>query len=141
MKELYLAGSCVVLQEVFQNMKGVEAVTAGRAQADNDVEIKGIQIVYNPKKMDICGILKAYYEAVDPFAIADDPLEQPAVVYSSSEDIPQIEYYARFMQNRGAEPAAALGNLIVNDSITPGRELRRMQVRYGRLIEFVPQAD
>ena len=44
------------------------------------------------------------------------------------EDVPQIEYYARFMQNRGAEPGAALGNMILNDTMPEENELRRVQI-------------
>ena len=64
---------------------------------------------YNPKKTDICELLKKYFnEGVNPYIIAEDPLEQAAVIYKAAEDVPQIEYYARFMQNRGAEPGLSL---------------------------------
>lgn len=136
MKELYLAGAAAALTEAFQSVKGVEEVHAGRAVATDGQELTGVQLVYNPKKQDICGILEAYFAAVDPFAVADDPTLQAAVFYSSGEDVMQLEYYARFLQSRGHEPGAALGNLIVNDSITPGQEIRPLQVRYGRLRSF-----
>ena len=136
MKKLYLSGEAAALKEAFAELRGVDAVTSGTAEASNDLKIKCVEIDYNPKKIDICELLKIYFETVDPYVLAEDPLLQPAVVYCSSEDIPQIEYYARYMQSRGAEPAAALGNLIMNDSITPGREIRKMLVNYGRLISF-----
>lgn len=141
MKKIYLAGDCLVLQQAFEPIRGVETVTIGKATADSGFEVRCVELEYNPKKTDICELLKEYFEAVDPYIIADEPLEQPAVLYCSAEDIPQIEYYARYMQNRGAEPAAALGNMILNDSITPGREIRKMQVNYGRLASFETCAD
>lgn len=136
MKKLYLSGEAAALKEAFAELRGVDAVTSGTVEASNDLKIKCVEIDYNPKKIDICELLKIYFETVDPYVLAEDPLLQPAVVYCSSEDIPQIEYYARYMQSRGAEPAAALGNLIMNDSITPGREIRKMLVNYGRLVKF-----
>lgn len=136
MKELYLAGVAEELIAALANLRGVEAVAAGTMLAESGLEAKGVQVAYNPKKIDICELLKNYFEVVDPYVLAEDKLLQPAVIYCSSEDVPQIEYYARYMQSRGAEPAAALGNLIMNDSITPGREIRKMLVNYGRLKEF-----
>lgn len=136
MKELYLAGVAEELTAALANLRGVEGVTAGKLLAESGLEAKGVQVAYNPKKIDICELLKNYFETVDPYVLAEDKLLQPAVIYCSSEDVPQIEYYARYMQSRGAEPAAALGNLIMNDSITPGREIRKMLVNYGRLKEF-----
>ena len=139
MKKLYLSGEAAVLKEAFSGLRGVDVVTSGTAEASNDLKIQCVEIDYNPKKIDICELLKTYFETVDPYVLAEEPLLQPAVVYCSNEDIPQIEYYARYMQSRGAEPAAALGNLIMNDSITPGREIRKMLVNYGRLINFVAE--
>lgn len=139
MKKLYLSGEAAALKKAFVELRGVDVVTSGTAEASNDLKIKCVEIDYNPKKIDICELLKTYFETVDPYVLAEDPLLQPAVVYCSNEDIPQIEYYARYMQSRGAEPAAALGNLIMNDSITPGREIRKMLVNYGRLINFTAE--
>ena len=119
-------------------MKGVEEVVAGRAKASGELEVKCVRVQYNPKKTDICELLKKYFnEGVNPYIIAEDPLEQAAVIYKPAEDVPQIEYYARFMQNRGAEPGAALGNMILNDTMPEENELRRVQINYGRLQEFL----
>lgn len=136
MKTLYLAGEAAALTAALVNLRGVEAVRAGKMLAESGLEAQGVEVAYNPKKIDICELLKNYFETVDPYVLAEDKLLQPAVIYSSNEDVPQIEYYARYMQSRGAEPAAALGNLIMNDSITPGREIRKMLVNYGRLKSF-----
>ncbi len=136
MKTLYLAGEAAALAAALENLRGVDSVTAGKMLAQSGLEAKGVEVAYNPKKIDICELLKNYFETVDPYVLAEDTLLQPAVIYTSAEDVPQIEYYARYMQSRGAEPAAALGNLIMNDSITPGREIRKMLVNYGRLQEF-----
>ena len=136
MKELYLAGKKDLLQELFLQVKGVEQVEPGCAISTDGEKLLGVKITYNPKKQDISGILREYVAIVDPFAVMADPDEQPGVFYSSSEDVMQLEYYARFLQSRGHEPGAALGNLIMNDSITPGQEIRPLQLRFGRAAGF-----
>ena len=99
MKELYLAGKIAELLAAFEGMKGVEEVVAGRAKASGELEVKCVRVQYNPKKTDICELLKKYFnEGVNPYIIAEDPLEQAAVIYKAAEDVPQIEYYARFMK-------------------------------------------
>lgn len=140
MKELYLAGKISELLAAFEGMKGVETVTAGVVKATGELQLKGVRVQYNPKKTDICELLKKYFdEGVNAYIQPEDPEEQAAVIYKAAEDVPQIEYYARFMQNRGAEPGAALGNLIVNDTMPEENELRRVQVSYGRLVGFTAQ--
>ena len=136
MKDLYLAGNKTLLQELFVQVKGVEKVEAGCATSTEGEKLAGVKITYNPKKQDISGILKEYVAIVDPFALKADSEEQPGIFYSSAEDVMQLEYYARFLQSRGHEPGAALGNLIMNDSITPGQEIRPLQLRFGRVADF-----
>ena len=136
MKKLYLAGQAYALKDTFRTLKGVEEILPVHAVAQNGEELYGIEVCYNPKKQDISGILEAYFEVVDPFAKHELPLQQAAVFYVSNEDVPQLEYYARFLQSRGREPIATLGNLIVNDSITPNAEIRPFQLRFGRLQEY-----
>ena len=135
MKKLYLAGQAYALQEAFQGVKGIEATLPVHAVAQNGEELYGIEVTYNPKKQDICGLLEAYFAVVDPFARQELPLQQSAVFYASSEDEPQLDYYARFLQSRGREPIAALGNLIVNDTMSQRTETRPLQLRFGRLQE------
>ncbi len=137
MKELYLAGDKSLLQELFVQVKGVEKVEAGSATSTEGEKLDGVKITYNPKKQDISSILQEYFAVVDPFTVKTDPAEQPGVFYSSAEDIMQLEYYARFLQSRGHEPGAALGNLIMNDTIIPGQEIRPLQLRFGRVAGFV----
>ena len=129
MKKLYLAGEAYSLKDALQNLKGVICTIPVHAVAQNGEELYGVEIEYNPKKQDICGILEAYFAVVDPFAKDELPLQLSAVFYTSNEDVPQLE-------SRGHEPGAALGNLIVNDSITAHTEIRPLQLRFGRLHEY-----
>ena len=61
MKELYLAGKIAELLAAFEGMKGVEEVVAGRAKASGELEVKCVRVQYNPKKTDICELLKKYF--------------------------------------------------------------------------------
>ena len=136
MKKLYLAGQPYALRDGFIKVKGIEAIAPVHAVAQNGEELYGVEVTYNPKKQDICGVLEAYFELVDPFAKQELPLQQAAVFYTSGEDEPQLDYYARFLQSRGREPIATLGNLIVNDPMLPKTETRPLQLRFGRVHEF-----
>lgn len=136
MKELYLAGNKELLTELFLQIKGVEKVESGRAFAENGEVLSGVKISYNPKKQDICGLLQEYFAVTDPFCKVINLEEQSAVFYSAAEDIMQLEYYARFLQSRGHEPGASLGNLIVNDSYNEKQEIRPLQVRFGKVKNF-----
>lgn len=136
MKKLYLAGQPYALQENLQSLKGVEGILPVHAVAQNGEELYGVEVTYNPKKQDICGVLEAYFAVVDPFAKQELPLQQSAVFYASGEDLIQLDYYARFLQSRGREPIAALGNLIVNDTMSQKTETRPLQLRFGRVQEF-----
>ena len=97
MKKLYLAGEAYSLKDALQNLKGVIGTIPVHAVAQNGEELYGVEIEYNLKKQDICGILEAYFAVVDPFAKDKLPLQQSAVFYTSNEDVPQLDYYARFL--------------------------------------------
>lgn len=138
MKELYLAGKELdALKEALENTRGVEELTFGSAMGEGiDFYVDCLRVGYNPKKIDITELLKVYFSAVDPYSPPENPAMSTAVLFKSGEDAMQIEYYMRFMQMRGAEPAAALGELIVNDSITEGVETRPLLTLCGRLKSF-----
>lgn len=138
MKELYLCGMKLdKLSEILKPIRGVEALTLGSVTAEGiDFSLDCLKVDYNPKKIDITELLKAYFTAVDPYSLPKNLAKSTAVLFKSGEDAMQIEYYMRFMQMRGAEPAAALGELIVNDSISEGRETRPLLTLCGRLKSF-----
>ncbi len=137
MKQLYLAGgSWHDLQEVFSRVKGVVQTAAGYIQSAGSSEKQGVMVVYDPKVTDIGGLLTVFFQITDPYVKAGRQAEPVGIYYLHGEDVPQIEYYVRFMQTRGGEPEAALGNLIVNDSVTPGHDRGVFKAEYGRLESF-----
>lgn len=138
MKELYLCGEELSsFKKIMEQTRGVEQVYEGSATAE-DVEftLECLKIDYNPKKIDISELLRVYFTAVDPYSPPKILAKSTAVLFKSTEDAIQIEYYLRFMQMRGAEPTAALGELIVNDSIPQGRETRPLLTLCGRVTSF-----
>ena len=79
MKELYLAGGPYYgLQEVFSRVKGVARVRAGFANCSSDSpskediysgKVEGrecIQVIYNPKKIDIVSLLSLFFPPPPP---------------------------------------------------------------------------
>lgn len=154
MKELYLSGgSYYILQETFSRLDGVEDTKAGLvvSQKDNSARenaeiseneaVECVKITYNPKKVDITNILKLYFKVVDPYSLDrqgsyEGLRYRPCVYYTQGEDLVQIEYYFRFMQMKGKEPTASLGDVIVNDTIKHSGEMRKWQVEYKKLVSF-----
>ena len=119
MKELYLAGGPYYgLQEVFSRVKGVARVRAGFANCSTDFpskediysgKVEGrecIQVIYNPKKIDIVSLLSLFFTIINPYTDgiqgkAEGPQFRSGVYYTSREDTMQISYYLTFLQNRG----------------------------------------
>lgn len=140
MKELYLAGgSYYDIQEVFSRVTGVSDTIAGLAEGDAAFggAVECVKVTYDPKQVDLTGLMKIFFNVVDPY-VQTEPRYRTGIYYSSSEDLPQLEYFYRFMQLRGAEPLAALGNLVMNDSVTPRRETRPLLTQLARIQIFEP---
>lgn len=144
MKELYLSGgSCCELQEVFSRMPGIEAAVAGTAVPLGGGPVECVKVLYNPKFMDITGVLEMYFNVADTYTPAAEPHCRSGVYYISGEDAVQIEYYMRFFRTRGCEPQAALGNLIVNDSYDKSAQRPPLQTEFAKLESFeaAPEAE
>lgn len=141
MKTLYLAGaSSEAIQSVFQNTRGYESLTSGIANSKSG-KVYCEKLVYNPKKVDIGDIIARYLEVANPFVNKPTDVDlhdehRCGIYYTSGEDIFQLEYYMRFLVTRGAEAKAALGDMIMNDTITPGREPRFMCIDVRKLEDF-----
>lgn len=137
MKQLYLAGgSWHDLQEVFSRVTGVTRTAAGYIRSGDGGEKQGVLVAYDPKITDIGALLTVFFKITDPYVKNGNQAGHIGIYYVHGEDVPQIEYYVRFMQTRGGEPDAALGNLIVNDSVTPGHDRGVFKAEYGRLESF-----
>ena len=152
-KKLYFSGgSFYELQEVFDHIPGVQETRAGCINAEEKPgvlrtgetekrEVMGIEIIYNPKKMDISQLIDILFAVVDPAlpqgqGEAVGPLYRSGVYYTDREDEPQIEYHMNFIRNRGRQAAVTAAGLTLND--TNSRPQRRCYAKAMRLKDFQP---
>ncbi|MDO4179084.1 MAG: peptide-methionine (S)-S-oxide reductase [Phascolarctobacterium sp.] len=155
MKSIILSGISVYdLQEAFSRYKGVVDTKVGYVNSDIQKpsleELKsgktgaalGVKITYNPNKIDICDILALYFKMLRP---KDEKtreeqardLKRSCIFYYSGEDVMQIEYYVKFMQNRGVQSIATTGEMLVNDTKREGPEPRYLYVNYVKAVNFI----
>ncbi len=131
-KKIYFSGgSFYELQEVFRQISGVEAVHAGYINAERKVSysevrdgsvsaIMGIEVIYDPKKMDISMLMDILFSVVNPYekdgqGKAKGAMYQSAVYYVPGEDEPMVQFHMNFIQNRDRPISASLAQLTVND--------------------------
>ena len=127
-KKIYFnGGDCRELQEVFVDVPGVVNVLVGSI----DQSVDGVEIEFNPKKMDLSMLMDVLFAVVDPYT-------QPCgVYYASGEDEPQVELHINFIANRGRQPAVACVGLTVNDPISNPKFARKCLARAARIKSFV----
>ena len=145
MKELYLAGGPYYgLQKVFSRVKGVARVRAGFANCSREApskediysgKVEGrecIQVIYNPKKIDIVSLLSLFFTIINPYTDgiqgkAVGPQFKSGVYYTSREDTMQISYYLIFLQNRGITHRMTDAAIVFNEF--EGEGGRRPKIR------------
>lgn len=154
MKELYLAGGPYYgLQEVFSRVKGVARVRAGFANCSSDSPLKEdiysgkvegrecIQVIYNPKKIDIVSLLSLFFTIINPYTDgiqgkAEGPQFRSGVYYTSPEDTMQISYYLTFLQNRGIHRRMTEDALVFNAFEGEGGRRPPIRTEMKRLENF-----
>lgn len=127
-KKIYFSGGDHrELQEVFIDVPGVVNVLVGSI---NDA-VDGVEIEFNPKKMDLSMLMDVLFAVVDPYT-------QPCgVYYVNGEDEPQVELHLNFIANRGKQPAVSCVGLTVNDPISNPKFARKCLARAARIKNFV----
>ena len=133
-KKIYFSGGDFhELQEVFADVPGILNVTTGYIDAlsmSDDSEIAGIEIEFNPKKMDLSMLMDVLFAVVDPYT------QKAGVYYTSAEDEPQIELHLNFIANRGKQPAVSCVGLTINDPNSNPKFARKCLARASRLKSF-----
>ena len=126
-KKIYFSGGDHrELQEVFIDVPGVINVLVGSI---NDA-VDGVEIEFNPKKMDLSMLMDVLFAVVDPYT-------QPCgVYYANGEDEPQVELHLNFIANRGKQPAVSCVGLTVNDPISNPKFARKCLARAARINKF-----
>ena len=121
-KRICLSGADMYeLEEVFAGRRGIASVRTGYINAapnaaHDDVLSgasggrMGVEIVYDPKKIDISQLLDLHFAVVTPYSIDGQGYVRGAmcragVFYESAEDEPQIQLYLTFLAGKGRCPA------------------------------------
>ena len=130
-KKIYFSGGDFhELQEVFVDVPGVIDVVTGYINSADEVDIEGIEIEFNPKKMDLSMLMDILFTVVDPYS------QKTGVYYISGEDEPQVELHLNFIANRGKQPAVACVGLTINDPNSNPKFARKCLARASRLKQF-----
>ena len=136
-KKIYFSGDLNKLQEIFTD---VIKVTAGKISTQNVISyvnpsprnlenISGVEVEFNPKKIDVSTLLDTLFENLNPYA--ENNL---GVYYSSGEDAPQVELHMNFVANKGKTLAATSANITINDPNS--KVAKKCYVNFGKLKEF-----
>ncbi|WP_026767113.1 peptide-methionine (S)-S-oxide reductase [Selenomonas ruminantium] len=151
-KKIYFSGGNFhELQEVFAHMPGVVVTCTGYINGDGDTTYAdvaagrcnaymGVEVTYNPKKMDISKLLDILFAVVNPYVPdgqgkARGEMYRAGVFYVHGEDEPQIQLHLNFIANRGKAPAPD-GELTLNDPNSNPKLARRFCAVSGPLRHF-----
>lgn len=140
-KKIYFSGGNVhELQEIFADVPGVLNVFVGNLSAKNvhsyvNPELQnlentsGIEIEFNPKKMDLSMLMDILFNILNPYAD-----KTVGVYYNSGEDEPQVELHLNFIANRGREPVVSKACLTINDPNS--KIVRKCYAKVGHMTKF-----
>ena len=154
-KKIYFSGGDFhELQEVFAHVPGVVSTCAGYINGDRDTtyadvaagEVKaymGVEVTYNPKKMDISQLLDLLFGVVNPYVPdgqgkARGEMYRAGVFYVSAEDEPQVQLHLNFIANRGKAPVVGNAGLTVNDPNSNPKLARKLCAIAAPLENFQP---
>ena len=130
-KKIYFSGGDFhELQEVFSEVPGVVNTLTGYIEASDNTEANGIEVEFNPKKMDLSMLMDILFAVVDPYT------QQTGVYYTSGEDEPQVELHLNFIANRGKQPAVSCVGLTINDPNSNPKFARKCLAKAARLKKF-----
>ena len=154
-KKIYFSGGDFhELQEVFAHVPGVVSTCTGYINGDRDTtyadvaagEVKaymGVEVTYNPKKMDISQLLDLLFGVVNPYVPdgqgkARGEMYRAGVFYASAEDEPQVQLHLNFIANRGKAPVVGNAGLTVNDPNSNPKLARKLCAIAAPLENFQP---
>lgn len=151
-KRICLSGADMYeLEEVFTGRRGVISVRTGYINAAPHTSHEealhgtaggrmGIEIVFDPKKIDISQILDLHFAVVTPYSIDGQGYVRGAVYragvfYESGEDEPQVSLYMSFLAAKGRAPATG-ESLTLNDPNSRPEARRVLHATMERLTSF-----
>ena len=156
-KRICLSGADMYeLEEVFKERRGIISVRTGYINAapnaaHDDVATgtaggrMGVEICYDPKKIDISQLLDLHFAVVTPYSIDGQgyvrgSMYRAGIFYESAEDEPQIALYLTFLAGKGRCPATG-EHLTLNDPNSSAASRRVLHATMERLTSFQPAAD
>ena len=135
-KKIYFSGGDFhELQEVFSDVPGVVNTVVGYINSSETNRAEGVEIGFNPKKMDLSMLMDVLFAVLDPYS------QQIGVYYMSLEDEPQVELHLNFIANRGKQPAVACVGLTINDPNSNPKFARKCLAKAYRLKNFEPAEE
>ena len=156
-KRICLSGADMYeLEEVFTGRRGITSVRTGYINAAPDARHEdvatgaaggrmGVEICYDPKKIDISQLLDLHFAVVTPYSIDGQgyvrgSMYRAGVFYESAEDEPQVALYLTFLAGKGRCPATG-EHLTLNDPNSSAAARRVLHATMERLTSFQPAAD
>lgn len=158
-KKMYVSGgSPYELQAVFSHIRGVEKTTVGMIELPSvpktygigedepQALVKGVEVVYSPKKLDISMLIDVLFAVVNPY-IPDQAgtfqgeMYRSGVYYVSEEDRVQVEFCMNFIRNRGKPPTIGSSHITVNDPNTVPKFARQCFAKARRVSAFQPAGE
>ena len=157
-KKIYFSGGDFhELQEVFAHLPGVVTTRTGYINGEKEaayadvvsgkvMAYMGVEVIYNPKKMDISKLLDILFAVVNPYVPdgqgkARGPMYRAGVFYTAAEDEPQIQLHLNFIANRGKAPAVGNAQLTVNDPNSNPQRTRKLYALAEKLQSFQPAEE
>lgn len=154
-KKIYFSGGDFhELQEVFVHVPGVMAVYTGYINGEGEVNFAdiasgkckaymGVEVSYNPKKMDLSKLMDLLFAVVNPYVPdgqgkARGEMYRAGVFYASAEDEPQVQLHMNFIANRGKAPDAGNAGLTLNDPNSNPKRARMLCAIAQPLEHFQP---
>lgn len=152
-KKIYFTGGDFhELQEVFKDLPGVVDTKTGYVNAEENASFEsmakgetkgymGIEITYNPKKIDLSKLMDVLFAVVNPYlpdgqGNARGEMYRAGVFYKSHEDEPQAELHLNFIANKGKPPAVSCVGITMNDPNSDPKCARRCYALAAPLISF-----
>lgn len=152
-KKIYFSGGDFhELQEVFRDLPGVTGTRTGYINAEEKAcfdrvaeaavrAYMGVEVAYNPKKMDLSKLMDVFFAVVNPYVKdgqgkARGEMYRAGVFYVAAEDEPQVELHLNFIANRGKPPAISCIGLTMNDPNSDWKRARHCHALAGECKNF-----
>lgn len=117
------------------------AVAAGTIPA-----VMGLEITYNPKKMDLSMLMDVLFAVVNP-QLPDGQgkargwMYRCGIWYVDEEDRPQLDFYLHFLANRGPASARLIAKRTGDEPRQAEAKARPCYARADRLVYFLPASE